>query len=181
MSHRILLIQEDQTEAGSIRDALANSTDSFFQVEWVRRCIDGLERLRAESKRRAPDTGRIDAVLVDLFLADSRGIETFDKIFELVPQLPILVLIAAKEESIAKVAVQRGAQDYLLKNRIDAYLLPKALRNMIERAANAEALFEEKERAQVTLNSIRRGHEHRYSWPCHVFECRGGASDRLVA
>jgi hypothetical protein len=50
--------------------------------------------------------------------------------------------------------VQRGAQDYLLKGRLDGYLLSKALRSMLERAASAEALFDEKERAQVTLNSI---------------------------
>jgi len=51
-------------------------------------------------------------------------------------------------------AVQSGAQDYLFKADLDAYLLPKAVGSMIERAANFEALFEEKERAQVTLNSI---------------------------
>jgi diguanylate cyclase (GGDEF)-like protein/PAS domain S-box-containing protein len=41
-----------------------------------------------------------------------------------------------------------------LKNRIDSYVLPKALHNMIERAAYVEALFEERQRAQVTLDSI---------------------------
>src|SRR6185437_15994301 len=40
------------------------------------------------------------------------------------------------------------------KDRLDSYLLPKALHSMIDRAAIADALFEEKERAQVTLNSI---------------------------
>ena len=51
-------------------------------------------------------------------------------------------------------AVRRGAQDYLLKTRLDDYLLPKALRSMVERAAIAEVLYEEQERARVTLNSI---------------------------
>jgi PAS domain S-box-containing protein len=51
-------------------------------------------------------------------------------------------------------AVQRGAPDYLLKAHLDGYWLPKALHSAVERAANAEALFEEKERAQVTLKSI---------------------------
>jgi diguanylate cyclase (GGDEF)-like protein/PAS domain S-box-containing protein len=50
--------------------------------------------------------------------------------------------------------VQRGAQDYLLQERLDGYSLPKALSNMLERSAYAEALFLERERAQVTLNSI---------------------------
>jgi PAS domain S-box-containing protein len=96
----------------------------------------------------------VGSVLVDLFLPDSQGIETFDQIFRVAPQIPILVLSAVQDEDIAKLAVQHGAQDYLLKTRLDGYLLPKALDSMVERAANAEALFEEKERAQVTLNSI---------------------------
>ena len=93
-------------------------------------------------------------MLVDLFLPDSHGIETFDRLFRAAPQIPILVLCASQDEDIAKLAVQHGAQDYLLKGRLDSYLLPKALVSMVERAANAEALFEEQERAQVTLNSI---------------------------
>jgi diguanylate cyclase (GGDEF)-like protein/PAS domain S-box-containing protein len=93
-------------------------------------------------------------VLVDLFLADSEGIGTFDRLFGVAPQIPILILVDPKNEGIAELAVKRGAQDYLLKGRLDDYLLPKALRNMIERTAIADALFVEKERAEVTLNSI---------------------------
>jgi diguanylate cyclase (GGDEF)-like protein/PAS domain S-box-containing protein len=99
-------------------------------------------------------TDRLAAVLVDLLLPDSNGIETFDRLFRAAPHIPILVLSALPDEDIAKLAVQRGAQDYLLKGRLDSYLLPKTLGCMVDRAANAEALFEEKERAQVTLNSI---------------------------
>ncbi len=93
-------------------------------------------------------------MLVDLMLPDCQGIETFDRLFLAAPQIPILVLSGAQDEAVAKLAVQHGAQDYLLKNHLDAYLLAKALGSMIERAAIAEALFNEQERAQVTLNSI---------------------------
>src|SRR6185436_12010208 len=68
--------------------------------------------------------------------------------------IPILILSTSENEDLAKLAVQRGAQDYLLQARLDAYLLPKAINSMIDRAANAEALYEEQERAEVTLNSI---------------------------
>jgi diguanylate cyclase (GGDEF)-like protein/PAS domain S-box-containing protein len=96
----------------------------------------------------------VAAIVLDLFLPDSSGIETFDKLLLAARQIPILVLTNSHGEALAKLAVQRGAQDYLLKERIDSYLLPKTLDSMIKRAAKAEALFEEKERAQVTLNSI---------------------------
>ncbi|HMG59239.1 MAG TPA: EAL domain-containing protein [Burkholderiales bacterium] len=143
----ILLIQDDPTDTKAVRSALNGS----FQVEWVSSCAAGLERLAQEGK---PQTVGIGAVLVDLFLPDCHGIETFDQLFHAAPQIPILVLSAAQDEEVAKLAVQRGAQDYLLKNHLDGYLLSKALVSMIERAAIAEALFDEKERAQVTLNSI---------------------------
>ena len=143
MAQRILLIQDDAAAAKAILDALSNSIDESFQVRWVRRCSEGLERLAGTA-----------AILVDLFLPDSHGIETFDRLFRVAPQIPILVLCTPQEEATAKLAVQCGAQDYLFKARLDAYLLPKAVGSMIERAANSEALFEEKERAQVTLNSI---------------------------
>ncbi len=142
MNH-ILLIQDDAPKAEAIVEALNNSTDASIRVEWVRNCSQALEQLQG-----------IAAILVDLCLPDSRGIETFDRLFLAAPNIPILILTDPEDEQTAKLAVQRGAQDYLFKSRLDAYLLPKALVSMIERAANTEALFEEKERAQVTLNSI---------------------------
>ena len=93
-------------------------------------------------------------MLVDLVLPDSHGIDTFDRLFRAAAQIPILVLTASQDEDIARLAVQHGAQDYLLKTRLDNYLLPKALRSMVERAAIAEVLYQEQERARVTLDSI---------------------------
>jgi diguanylate cyclase (GGDEF)-like protein/PAS domain S-box-containing protein len=58
------------------------------------------------------------------------------------------------DEDIAKEAVKRGAQDYLLKTRLDSYSLTRALHSVIARKAVEDALFLENERAQVTLNSI---------------------------
>jgi diguanylate cyclase (GGDEF)-like protein/PAS domain S-box-containing protein len=151
MSQRnILLIQDDPTDAQAVRDALNGS----FQVESVRSCSEGLERLARDGKQEKHGTDGIGAVLVDLFLPDSHGIETFDRLFHTAPQIPILVLSAEQDEEVAQLAVQHGAQDYLLKTRLDGYLLPKALGSMVERAGIAEALYDEKERAQVTLNSI---------------------------
>src|SRR5271155_952892 len=146
MPKTILLIQDHVSDARAVREALLASGDTSLSVEWSRRCSKGLARLKRNGKQKAD----IAAVLVDLFLPDSQGIDTFDRLFKAAPDIPILVLSAVQDEDIAKLAVQRGAQDYLLKTRLDSYAVSKALRNMIERAANAEALFEEKERAQVT-------------------------------
>jgi len=148
MPQTVLLIHDDGAKAKSVEDALSNSSDGFFIVEWVESCAEAVQQLRRDGKER------IAAILVNLFLPDSHGLETLDRIFQISPDVPILVLSSLGHEDAAKLAVQRGAQDYLLEDHLDSYLLPKALRNMLERASNAEALFREKERAQVTLNSI---------------------------
>jgi len=109
----ILLIQDDPSDAKAVRDALNSSADGSFKVEWIRACNEGLERLAREGVQRG---NRIAAILLDLFLPDSRGIETFDRLFNAAPQLPILILTGSQDEDIAKCAVQRGAQDYLLKS-----------------------------------------------------------------
>ena len=148
MSRNVLLVLADPSEAKAIRRSLADSRGGLFKFDWVRRCDDASKRLCAEG--REP----IAAVVVDLTLPDSRGIETFDTLFRAAPHIPILILSHLRDEAVARQAVQRGAQDYLLHERLDGYSLPKALSNMLDRWAYAEALFLETERAEVTLNSI---------------------------
>jgi diguanylate cyclase (GGDEF)-like protein/PAS domain S-box-containing protein len=143
----VLLIHGDAAEAKAVARALSGC----FRVDWVQHCSEGVERLVRDGKREGLG---ISAVLVDLFLPDSQGIETFDQLSRVAPRIPILVLCAERDERVAKLAMQRGAPDYLLKTHVDAYWLSKALHNVIERAANAETLFEERQRAQVTLESI---------------------------
>jgi diguanylate cyclase (GGDEF)-like protein/PAS domain S-box-containing protein len=142
---RLLLIDGDPAAAKVVREALADSRDGPFEVEWVTRLSDGLERVRRAGIR---------AVLLNMFLPDSAGIETFEKLLLAAPRIPILVLSAVDDEDVARQAAQRGAQDYLRMDHLDSYSLPQALRNLIDRKAVEEALFIEKERAQVTLNSI---------------------------
>jgi diguanylate cyclase (GGDEF)-like protein/PAS domain S-box-containing protein len=144
----VLLIHNDVVKVKTVAESLLNSLDGRYIVEWAKSCADGLRALRKDRK------DRIAAVLVNLFLRDSQGLDTFDKLFRSSPDVPILILSSRPREDFAKLAVRRGAQDYLFEEDLDGYLLPKALRNMVERASNAEALFREKERAQVTLNSI---------------------------
>ena len=143
--NKLLLIEGDPADAKVIQAALADVRYGPFDVESVRQLSDAYERLGKEG---------IGAVLVDLFLPDSQGIETFNKLLLAAPHVPILVLSGPGDEDIAMQALQRGAQDYLLKGELTSHSLSRALHNMIERKAVEEALFIEKERAQVTLNSI---------------------------
>jgi diguanylate cyclase (GGDEF)-like protein/PAS domain S-box-containing protein len=153
MIRNILLIQDDISGAQVVRDALMNSREMRFHVEWVRSCALGLERL-AVPGGSSQGVSDISAVLVDLSLPDAAGLDVVDRLFAATKQIPIVILSSLKDEVTATVAIQHGAQDFLLKARLDDYVLPTTLAAVIDRAAIAEALFNEQERAQVTLNSI---------------------------
>ncbi len=141
----LLLIDNDPSHADVFREALYYATDGPFAGEWVRTLAAGIKRLRKKG---------IWAVFVNLTLPDSRGLQTFFMLTLAAPDVPALVLGGVQDEQIALEALRQGAKDYLLEGHIDSYSLIRAIRNMAERKAAEETLFTEKERAQVTLNSI---------------------------
>ncbi len=96
----------------------------------------------------------IDIILLDLGLPDSQGLEAVRRAHAAAPRVPLVVLTGLDDESLAGQALQVGAQDYLIKGQIETRGLLRALRYAVERKAMEEALFVEKERAQVTLNCI---------------------------
>jgi diguanylate cyclase (GGDEF)-like protein/PAS domain S-box-containing protein len=120
MAQHILLIQANALDAAAVIDALSKSSD--VQIEWVATCALGLTRLAVIRKQGPRQVAGISAVLVDLQLPDTAGIDAFDRLFASIPHIPILILSSPEDE--------------------------------IDRAAIKEALLDEKERAQVTLNSI---------------------------
>jgi diguanylate cyclase (GGDEF)-like protein/PAS domain S-box-containing protein len=148
MPQTILLVHEDAAKATVVKDALLNSSDGRFIVDWVNTCADAVLRLRKDR------TESVAAILVNLDLRDSQGLATFEALHATFPEVPILVLSSVVHEDSARLAVQRGAHDYILEDGLDSYPLQKAFRQMIDRASRAEALFAATERAQVTLNSI---------------------------
>jgi diguanylate cyclase (GGDEF)-like protein/PAS domain S-box-containing protein len=141
----LLLIDGDPSHADVFLDAVVHPIDGPFQGEWVRTLAEGIER----SKNK-----EIWAIFLNLSLPDSQGLETYDKLALAVPGVPTLVLAGAKDVGVALDALRHGAKDYLLDNHLDRDSFVRAMRNMAERKTAEEMLFTEKERAQVTLNSI---------------------------
>ncbi|OWW18459.1 diguanylate cyclase [Noviherbaspirillum denitrificans] len=147
-ANTVLVITGEAADANLIRASLAAARDGPFATEWTPDLSTGLSRLR---------TGGVDIVLVNLFLPDSSGAETFDALFSLVPSTPIMVLCDEENEPAAIETVQRGAQGYLSKGFFPNALIPQALRSIIQRKKVEEALYLEKERARVTLECIGDG------------------------
>ena len=99
----------------------------------------------------------VDIILLDLGLPDAQGLGAVRRVRAAAPRIPLVVLTNSDDESLAAQALQEGAQDYLIKGQIETRGLLRALRYAVERKIMEEALFAEKELAQVTLNSIGDG------------------------
>ena len=124
---------------------LASAKDGRFDIASVGSLSQALDRLRQV---------RVDIVLADLVLPDSRGIGTFDALFQAAPEIPMMIIAYQDDEPGAIQAVQRGAQGYLLEGHFKSSLVPQSLRNIIHRKAVEAALFVERERGRVILESI---------------------------
>jgi signal transduction histidine kinase/CheY-like chemotaxis protein len=121
---RILLIEDNPGDARLLHETLSEGTGAPFELAWVERLSEGLERLTQDN---------VELVLLDLTLPDSRGYDTFATLQTRAPHTPIIVLSGLADEELAVRAVREGAQDYLVKGHIDSGLLIRAIWYAIER------------------------------------------------
>jgi signal transduction histidine kinase len=121
---RVLLIEDNEDDAQFMRELLAERKSMGIELEWADQLASGLTRL-AEVK--------IDLLLLTLSLPDGHGLATFDQFRAQSPDLPIVVLTSLDDEEMGVQAVLRGAEDYLVKNRLDSDRLVRALRYTLER------------------------------------------------
>ena len=120
---RVLLIEDNHGDADLVRLRLVEGK-SDVQVNCVPRLADALACLDVETPT---------LVLLDLNLPDSHGAETFRRIMQKAPNVPVVILSGQDDETLANKAVHMGVQDYLLKGDITSKRLERALRYAIER------------------------------------------------
>ncbi|HZT61994.1 MAG TPA: EAL domain-containing protein [Burkholderiales bacterium] len=128
---RVLLIEDNPGDVRLIKEMLSGSEDGLFELDCVGRLSQGLEYLATRG------TG---VVLLDLSLPDSYGFDTFLKVYAHSPKVPIIVLTGHDDQTIALSAVKTGAQDYLVKGKLDRELLLRSMQYSIERKRYQEQL-----------------------------------------
>src|SRR3984957_16036030 len=141
----LLLVEDNPADVRLLREM-------FQEQNSLRTELTQVETMRDAETHLAG--GTVDIILLDLGLPDAQGLESIRRARAVAPHVPLVVLTSLDDESMAAQALQEGVQDYLIKGQIDARGLLRALRYAVERKHMREELFEEKERAQVTLNSI---------------------------
>jgi signal transduction histidine kinase len=127
---QVLLIEDNPGDADLVRLRLVEGK-APVNVNCVNRLADGL----ASITRQMPSV-----VLLDLNLPDSHGAETFRRVLEHSPNVPIVVLSGQDDEALAVKAVHQGVQDYLVKGDISSKHLERAIRYAVERQSLLRSL-----------------------------------------
>jgi signal transduction histidine kinase len=127
----VLLIEDNEGDAYLVGESLANCQPSRFKITHRDRLSSGLASLSNES---------FDLVLLDLSLPDCDGFETFRRVRDCSPSIPIVVLTGLDDPDLAIKTTREGGQDYLLKRFTGGELLKRLIRQAIERKRIEEAL-----------------------------------------
>jgi diguanylate cyclase (GGDEF)-like protein/PAS domain S-box-containing protein len=138
----VLLIECQPKDTRLIINALRDDAHEGLQIECIKKLSDGLDRIHK---------GKVRGVIVDIELPNGRGVAAFERLRAAAPHVPILILSGVENENIARQAVHRGAQDYLLKSNFDHFRLRRAVHLMIERHATEEKAYLQQRCAEVTL------------------------------
>lgn len=99
-----------------------------------------------EEGRTYLDLHRVDAILLDLGLAGSTGLQSFLSFRDLIPDLPVVVLSEVENPQLEMEAVHAGAQDCLVKRELTPSILTRSIRYAVERQQLLASLKESEER-----------------------------------
>lgn len=139
---RVLLVEDNPGDVRLIREMLSESRGFSFNLECADRLSAGLDRL---------NTPGVDVLLLDLGLPDSLGFDTYKKVHDRAPAVPIIMLTNTDDELLAVRAVKQGAQDYLVKGRVDGNLLVRSMQYAIERKRAEESLKKAHEELEIKV------------------------------
>ncbi|MGA2259661.1 MAG: response regulator [Thermoguttaceae bacterium] len=151
---RVLLVEDNRADAVLLQDMLMRDAQGQFDLYWTSSLREAMERIECK---------RFDAVLLDLSLPDSHGLETIARLYAAAPAMPILVMTGLADEQIATEAVRYGAEDYLVKGQTDARSIVRAIRYAIDRKHAEDSLKAAKnsaEQAKAAAEHANRAKDH---------------------
>ncbi len=159
---RILLIEDNPGDARLIQEMLRDTeelkqrvnpndtTDGMPDVVRETRLDDGIETLNSEPT---------DLVLLDLNLPDSDGLATLEQISAERESTPIVVLTGLRDQEVGVQAIQRGAQDFLVKDEVTSELLVRTIHHAIERERQERERLRQREQLEALNRLNRIGHD----------------------
>ena len=120
----VLLVEDNPGDARLLREMLNDYDPQGFKLTHVMCMMDAQNHLSKHA---------VDLILLDLGLPDAEGLEAIRRTRIAAPRTPLVVLTGLDDETVAALALQKGAQDYLIKGQIDTRGLLRAMRYANER------------------------------------------------
>ncbi len=144
---RLLIVEDDPASASLLRELLGTSTNPHFAVRHVTTAAEACAEV---------DAGDVDMVLLDLGLPDAKDLEALTKLEDCLDEIPVIVLTGRNDETLAKDALHRGAEDYLLKGTLDRGSLLRAIRYAVERHRSVRDLARMKKELESANRHLER-------------------------
>ena len=141
---KVLLVEDNAGDARLIRLMLAEGDLPGYAATHVTCLGEALECLSTISP---------EVILLDLNLPDAHGYQTFARVYQQAPSIPILLMTGLDDQILATEVVRHGAQDYLVKGRFDANLLTHAIRYALERK-RSESRIQYLLNRQIAINRL---------------------------
>lgn len=143
----ILVIEDSPRDYAMYQEMLADAHTPKFNLQWAQTLAAGMGQL--------PDP-RLDIILLDLFLPETRGLKTLTKLQKKEPGIAIVVLTQLDDEQMGMSAVREGAQEYLVKGQIDRYHLQRSIRHGMERHRIEGALRASEEQHRALAEKVQQ-------------------------
>lgn len=121
---QVLLVEDDPSHARLVRLTLLKADLTDFDLRHVHTLAEAIQAL---------DDDEYDAILFDLGLPDSQGVDALARLLEHRKDVPIVVLTADDELQTAVEAIAGGAQDYLYKGDMTGRTLERVVCHAVQR------------------------------------------------
>ena len=121
---KLLLVEDNPGDADLARERLSSVPDYAFEITQVTHLREAIEALK---------TTAVDAVILDLNLPDSQGLNTLKRLREISKEMAIIVLSGANDEALRRDVLREGAQEFMSKNESASRLVARSFIYALER------------------------------------------------
>jgi len=120
----VLLIEDNPGDVRLIQELMKEVSNGKFNLLYHDNLTEGMQILNQR---------KFNVIILDLSLPDSEGLHTLEEVLKNAKDIPIIILTGTDDQKMALDAVKSGAQDYLIKGKVNGILLERSIFYSIER------------------------------------------------
>ncbi|MCB0281141.1 MAG: response regulator [Calditrichae bacterium] len=143
---KILFIEDDEEDFFIFKSIISDIDDFDSETEWCSNCDDGELKIKENN---------YDICFLDYQLGSCNGLEFLHRINAINNNTPFILLTGQHNKEIDIKAMEAGASDYIIKDKLDAFILEQAIRHAIERKKYQSQLLELTNELAIALREIR--------------------------